>query len=188
MPRNPGQSARSVTIRYNPLQSVTTSQIFFACGGPLGRPDTAGAPAGAYSSRAPQWSVRGVVSGPLGARWLGSCRAASSVEVQVARQLPSCLVADVGHSGARWLGSCRAASWRTWAIQDFPNDTQMAQDSVRDTRRDGGERRPSCHVCRVHARVTVCAEAGATGPRPGRKSGTPYTLDSEAEGSRWVLC
>ena len=31
--------------------------------------------------------------------------------------------------GVRWLGRCRAASWRTWAIQEFPNDTQMAQDA-----------------------------------------------------------
>ena len=35
-------------------------------------------------------------------------------------------------AGVRWLGSCRAASWRTWANQEFPNDTQMAQDSVRE--------------------------------------------------------
>ena len=35
-------------------------------------------------------------------------------------------------AGVRWLGGCRAASWRTWANQEFPNDTQMAQDSVRE--------------------------------------------------------
>ena len=32
-------------------------------------------------------------------------------------------------AGVRWLGRCRAASWRTWAIQAFPNDNQMAQDA-----------------------------------------------------------
>ena len=37
-----------------------------------------------------------------------------------------------GSEVARQL--CRAASWRTWAIQEFPNDTQMAQDSVREWR------------------------------------------------------
>ena len=35
-----------------------------------------------------------------------------------------------GSEVARQL--CRAASWRTWAIQEFPNDTHMAQDSVRE--------------------------------------------------------